>query len=109
MARVWAHDEQVLCVHPGGEPLRGWDEVQASWGQIFCHTAEIQFLLSHEQVCFEVSEQPDAPRVAHVGLVENIRSPGGGDLVSVVARNSFRLVDGKWLMTAHVASPLRRT
>ena len=32
---VWAEDEDIICVHPGGPRLRGQDQVRESWAQIF--------------------------------------------------------------------------
>lgn len=35
MDAVWARDEPVLCIHPGGAPLQGRVAVMASWNEIF--------------------------------------------------------------------------
>ena len=32
---LWARDEPVLCIHPGGAPLQGRVAVMASWNEIF--------------------------------------------------------------------------
>ena len=34
MMEVWAEDEEIVCVHPGGERLVGYDAVRSSWAQI---------------------------------------------------------------------------
>src|SRR5262249_40227367 len=46
MDQVWAHGEQVKCVHPGWPLLVGWQAVRASWEAIFENTAEMRFTLS---------------------------------------------------------------
>lgn len=35
MDAIWARDEPVLCIHPGGPPLQGRVAVMASWSEIF--------------------------------------------------------------------------
>jgi hypothetical protein len=35
MDELWARDESVLCIHPGGTPLQGRVAVMASWSEIF--------------------------------------------------------------------------
>jgi hypothetical protein len=35
MDELWARDEPVLCIHPGGAPLQGRIAVMASWSEIF--------------------------------------------------------------------------
>ena len=35
MMAVWAEDEEIICVHPGGPRLSGPDEVRSSWARIF--------------------------------------------------------------------------
>lgn len=35
MDELWARDEPVLCIHPGGPPLQGRIAVMASWSEIF--------------------------------------------------------------------------
>ena len=35
MMAVWAEDEEIVCVHPGGPRLTGQDQVRESWRQIF--------------------------------------------------------------------------
>ena len=35
MMAVWAEDEDIICVHPGGPRLSGQDQVRESWAQIF--------------------------------------------------------------------------
>jgi len=35
MDEIWARDEPVLCIHPGGPPLQGRIAVMASWSELF--------------------------------------------------------------------------
>src|SRR3546814_10483025 len=35
MVRVWADDEEVVCIHPGGMRTIGHDALKSTWQQIF--------------------------------------------------------------------------
>ncbi|MGE5242486.1 MAG: YybH family protein, partial [Bacteroidota bacterium] len=35
MMAVWAEDEEIVCVHPGGPRLTGQEQVRESWARIF--------------------------------------------------------------------------
>src|SRR5690606_33903414 len=39
LMRVWSTDENVACIHPGGERLVGVDAVRASWQEILANGA----------------------------------------------------------------------
>jgi len=38
MMAVWAEDEEVVCIHPGGQRLCGHAEVRAGWTTLFAAT-----------------------------------------------------------------------
>ena len=48
MMATWAEDEDIVCVHPGGPRLVGYDAVRASWDRIFAGDGRVSFRL--EQV-----------------------------------------------------------
>ena len=50
MVAVWAEDEEVLCVHPGGPRLRGTDEVLAQWKRILEGGQRLQVRITHQVV-----------------------------------------------------------
>src|SRR5262249_25141406 len=35
MMEVWAEDEEIVCIHPGGPRLAGYEQVRESWSQMF--------------------------------------------------------------------------
>ena len=35
MMEVWAEDEEIVCVHPGGPRLSGYEQIRDNWAQIF--------------------------------------------------------------------------
>ena len=39
---VWAEDEEIVCIHPGGPRLTGYDRVRESWTQIFASRQRLQ-------------------------------------------------------------------
>ena len=100
MMAVWAQSDSVVCVHPRGPRLVGFDAVRDSWMQIFAGGAG-QLRLSATGV-----QRFDGQSVAVHTLVEVMSSPGKPDTQSVCATNVYELTDGGWRMVAHHASPL---
>jgi ketosteroid isomerase-like protein len=45
MMSVWAEDEEIVCVHPGGERLVGFDAVRDSWRLLFSQGPRLRFQL----------------------------------------------------------------
>ena len=35
LMNLWAEDEEIICIHPGGQPLSGHHAIRESWQQIF--------------------------------------------------------------------------
>ena len=48
MMAVWDEDENISCVHPGGQRLEGRAAVRQSWEQIFAHSSGMAIHLSDE-------------------------------------------------------------
>jgi len=49
MMAVWAEDEDLVCVHPGGARLAGQEPVRESWRKIFASGQRLRFQI-HQQV-----------------------------------------------------------
>ena len=61
MMATWAEDEEIVCVHPGGTRLVGYDAVRPGWEQLFAGDARLTFRL--EQVVDDRDRRPrDAER-----------------------------------------------
>ena len=45
MMAAWAEDEEIVCVHPGGPRLVGFDAVRLGWEQIFTGETKLLFRL----------------------------------------------------------------
>jgi len=48
MMSVWAEDEEIVCIHPGGGRLVGYLAVREAWRRIFEGGAKLQVRLSHQ-------------------------------------------------------------
>jgi len=99
MVAVWAEDEEVLCVHPGGPRLRGTDEVLAQWKRIFEGGQRLQVRITHQVVIAGMM-------IAVHSVQENITIEGEGPSPHpVVATNVYQRIGPGWRMVAHHASP----
>jgi ketosteroid isomerase-like protein len=98
MSEVWAHGDEVRCVHPGWPALEGWQEVRESWQTIFSNTDSIRFVLADVQVVL-------GDDLAWVFLTENIVTDGEDDSAAVAATNLYQRQGGRWRMVLHHASP----
>jgi uncharacterized protein (TIGR02246 family) len=101
MARVWAHDDDVQCVHPGWDLLIGWEEIRERWARIFANAKRVKIALSSVWVRVEGN-------TGWVACTEHVTTAfaDGFDDATVQATNIFVLRDGRWLLVAHHASPL---
>ncbi|MBI4756004.1 MAG: nuclear transport factor 2 family protein [Betaproteobacteria bacterium] len=100
MMSVWAEDEEVICVHPGGVRLAGYAEVMEGWRQMFAQGTRLQIALSnpvHVQGLL-ISVHSVHEHVVVVG--EDVRTP------PVVATNIYLRGAEGWRMLAHHASPV---
>lgn len=100
MMAVWAEDDEVYCVHPGGTRLNGLDRIRESFRQIFGGGANMRFQLRGLQ-------QLRGAMLAVHSVYEAItiigeRRPAN----AVVATNVYANVGGGWRMIAHHASPV---
>jgi ketosteroid isomerase-like protein len=99
MDAMWAHGDDVKCVHPGWPLLTGWAAVRESWQAIFTNTEEMRLTISDVRV--------EAGRdLAWVTCTENILSDVGGRvaITAILATNLFARVDSRWLLVHHHAS-----
>ncbi|HEX6632960.1 MAG TPA: nuclear transport factor 2 family protein [Usitatibacter sp.] len=99
MVAVWAEADDVVCVHPRGPRLVGFDAVRQSWAQIFAGAAQLR-------VATTAVQRFDGPTVAVHSLVETVGPASGGASASVHATNVYELTDGGWRMVVHHASPI---
>jgi len=99
MERVWSEGPETVCVHPGGDLLRGKPAVLQSWAEIFA-SAERPSLL------YRTLQTTGAGDIA-IHLVEEMIRPGSNPDTAasrVLATNIYRHGGDGWRMTAHHAS-----
>lgn len=101
MDDVWAHDDDVQCVHPGWDLLIGWEEIRERWARIFANAKRVKIALSSVWVRIEGT-------VGWVACTEHVTTAftEGFDEAVVQATNIFVRRDGRWLLVVHHASPL---
>jgi len=99
LMQVWADDEDIVCVHPGGARLAGHAAVQESWQEILgagplsvrpLHTLTIQSMMSSVHT-----------------LVEQVtaRTHGGIQVANCYATNVYHKGPAGWRLVLHHASP----
>ena len=99
---IWAKVPHARCIHPGWEPLCGWEEIIGSFTQIFKNTETLHFEFS--DISVRVSGN-----LAWVELSENLQAMHEGKPArsQVLATNLFeRQPDSTWRMIHHHASPV---
>jgi len=105
MMAVWAEDEEIVCVHPGGERLTGQDQVRTSWAKILADGSRVRVHISHQVA---ISGMMIAVHSVQENFsVEGERGRQGSDLrpAPVVATNVYLRSGAGWRMIVHHASP----
>jgi ketosteroid isomerase-like protein len=92
-------DGPVVCVHPGWEPLTGFEPILKSWADIFRNAEDMNIRVSHV-------EARTSGELGWVSCRETlfVIHPNGVHTSRVHASNLFRQVDGEWKMVLHHAS-----
>jgi ketosteroid isomerase-like protein len=99
MMQVWAEDEEIVCVHPGGPRLVGLDAVRDSWREIFSAGPRLRVRLLDPRV--------QGGRMLSVhNVYERITVRGDLRAHLVLATNVYVLTTGGWRMLLHHASPM---
>ena len=98
MMSVWADDEEIICVHPGGVRLCGVDQVRAAWRQIFASGQTLRIRLRHHQALNGVT-------LAVHSVFEEIAVSGATQTQNpVIATNIYMRTGNGWRMVVHHAS-----
>ena len=99
MMAVWSDDDDIVCVHPGGPRLVGYEAVRTGWEQLFAGDAKLSFKLD-EIVVIETVGLALQSAVEHV-TVGNDPKPRG----MAIATNVFLRTPSGWRLAVHHASP----
>jgi ketosteroid isomerase-like protein len=100
MMAVWAEEDDIVCVHPGGARHTGVIEVRESWRQVLAQGPRLRFKL--------VGNRVFAGRMLSIHSVyEHVAVAGDpGPAQPVLATNIYLLTDRGWRMLMHHGSPL---
>lgn len=100
MMEVWAADEEIVCVHPGGSRLVGRIEVREAWRQIFMNGTRLHFRI-------DGIEQLRTASVSVHNVMEHISVEGDPRAIDpVLATNVYVLGEGGWHLWLHHAAAL---
>ncbi len=100
MMAVWAEDEEIVCVHPGGPRLIGYAAVRDAWRRVF----EGGHRLMVETSVPSVVATPFA--VMH-SLIERIRLRDNKETTAPLSVTNVYVRGAMgWRMVAHHASPV---
>ena len=100
MMSIWADDEEIVCVHPGGPRLLGYVDIRDAWQRIFDHGNRLEISVSHLSTV-------STPFAAMHSVLEQIRVRGNGDVMAPVAATNVYVRGAMgWRMVGHHASPV---
>jgi ketosteroid isomerase-like protein len=99
MMGTWSTEEDIVCVHPQGGTLAGFDAVRESWRQVFSEGQKLRFrIVNHHKFTGLLL----AIHVVH----ENVRLEGGDESPHpIIATNVYMRNEQGWRMILHHASP----
>ena len=103
MDKLWKHDENVVCIHPGWDLFTGWLAIRESWITIFSNTEMIRFSITNTKV--RIFDK----RIAVVVCLENIETSVNGQVIKigVIATNVYERNElNQWLLIHHHGSSI---
>ena len=112
MDQVWENSQVAMCIHPGWQPLVGWEPIRDSWQGIFDNTSLMHFNIQYINVavvgdtgwvtCVENISSVLQGRASNFGVLATnifVRGPSGLGTPSGGSSTS-----NEWRMIAHHAS-----
>ncbi len=100
MMAVWAEDEEVVCIHPGGPRLVGYSTIRDAWQRVFANGAKLRVRVS-QQSTVSTPFAMVSTLMEHFATLDdkNVSAP-------VAATNVYVRGALGWRMVAHHASPV---
>lgn len=99
MMAVWADDEEIYCIHPGGQRIAGLENVRESWRKLFNNGQSLSFQLRSRH-------EIHGMMIAVHSVYEQITVAGQRPSPTpMLATNIYLRTDHGWRMVAHHASP----
>lgn len=96
---VWAEDEDIVCVHPGGPRHTGYAAIREAWRRVFDRGPRLQVSTANPSVV-------QTPFTAVHSLLEQISiADDSTTRAPVIATNVYMRGPLGWRMVVHHASP----
>ena len=92
---LWADDDEIVCIHPGGPRLHGHAAIQASWGAIL----EAGGLQIRPSQVYEAHNLMSAVHTVVEGVTANTAEPA-----HLLATNVYLKTPRGWRMVLHHVS-----
>jgi uncharacterized protein (TIGR02246 family) len=102
MMAVWAEDEDVVCVHPGGPRLTGQEQIREGWARLFAGGPRARVTIT-QQVA--ISAMMLAVHSVHENFAVEGEKRGDARPLPIVATNVYLRTAAGWRMIVHHASP----
>lgn len=98
MMAVWAEEDDIVCVHPGGPRLTGIEAVRESWRSIFAAGARLRLRMTEPLITATL-------QTAIHTLHETVSAPAQArNPISMVATNIYVRTQRGWRLQLHHAS-----
>jgi ketosteroid isomerase-like protein len=98
MMAVWAEEDDIVCVHPGGPRLTGIEAVRESWRSIFAAGARLRLRMT-EPLVTATLQTAIHTLYETVSATAQTRNP-----ISMVATNIYVRTQRGWRLQLHHAS-----
>ena len=104
MEKIWSHNDNCICIHPGWEMFVGWLAIRESWMTIFANTGHLKFTITNTKVRLYEDIVGVITCVENIKMVVNERKVFTG----VVATNIFEYDNNqrRLLLVYHHGSPI---
>jgi ketosteroid isomerase-like protein len=100
MMTVWAEDEEVVCVHPGGPRLVGYAMIRDAWQRVFANGRKLRVRLS-QQTAVTTPFSMVSTLLEHIATLDDEAMSAPVAATNVYVRGALG-----WRMVAHHASPV---
>lgn len=99
MAGIWLRSPEVVCVHPGGPQLLGYEQVLLSWREILTNSGG--FRLTTQLLHHHTGEHVSVRFLNEILFTEDETA----ESFTVLATNAYRRTGAGWRLVLHHASP----
>jgi len=100
MMQIWADEDDIVCIHPGGPRLRGAAAIRAGFDTMFADGASVNVKLSSVHRVESL-----ASAVHHVLETIEVMTEQGVVQAYVLATNVYHKTPQGWRLVVHHASP----